>query len=115
MTLLHACAPLGICQASSDCSHPSCFQARLEGHGPQHEGTICKEAEACASHLGHMTYSLSSWAARHLTDGHISVLAIGPGPWGTRAAGAAHPPGPRPRGLVIATITCPVTCSMNGS
>jgi hypothetical protein len=80
MPLLLTCTRLDTCQADSHCTHPSCFQAWLEGYGYQ-QRRIRKDAESCASHLGRIVQMLSTWAAEHhLADGRVTVLAIDPRP-----------------------------------
>jgi hypothetical protein len=63
------------CQADAGCDRPPRFRARLEAaSGTQ---PACKDAEACAGHLGYMVQALAAWARRcDLTDGQLTVLAI---------------------------------------
>jgi hypothetical protein len=98
--------PPGICQAGHTCHRPARFQARLEAApGPGQSG-LRKDAEACASHLTDVIQGLTTWASdHHLTDGHVTVLAIDPLPY------SAYPPGPARRepgtvtpGLIFSTI-----------
>jgi hypothetical protein len=65
-----------VCQADSTCGNPPRFQARLEAvNGTQ---SIRQDAEACAGHLTEMVQAITTWAHdQHLTEGQLTVLAIG--------------------------------------
>jgi hypothetical protein len=95
------------CHADSSCARPPRFQARLEARPEGTSGArpVRKNAEACADHLGEMVQALTRWARnRHLTDGHLTVLAIDP------PSGRAAPPAgagdeePEPLSLAFSTI-----------
>ncbi|HCU94748.1 MAG TPA: hypothetical protein DHU96_19420 [Actinobacteria bacterium] len=104
MTCLLACTRSGICQADQACRRPSRFQARLDaGHGTQ--GRLCKDAEACASHLADIVQALTTWARENnFREGNVIVLAIEPPPYNAPTEDLSKPHQSRTPGFVFSTI-----------
>ncbi len=105
MTISLSHARPGTCQAADVCSHPPCFQARLEAAGRSQTHRVRKEADACAGHLGNMVQALTAWARAHgLTDGELTVLAVDPPPAGIPPALRAIQEEPDSHALAFSTM-----------
>lgn len=65
------------CQADRDCTSTPRFQARLEAANGARPVRL--NVRACAHHFGDAAQALTDWArARHITNGHVTVLVIDP-------------------------------------
>lgn len=67
----------GGCQAGHDCARPACFRCLLEARSGSRPAR--RELLACATHLGAIVVTLTTWAQeRRLAGAKVTVLAVDP-------------------------------------
>jgi hypothetical protein len=91
-------APMGRCDADTDCRHAPCFQVQLEAARP-------RQANACAYHVAEVIEALRAWAGeRGVVGGQLTILAIEPAAGGRQPGGSAAPHGAGLHGFPFTTI-----------
>jgi hypothetical protein len=89
------------CQADSTCDRLPRFQVYLDAQQPK----VHRSAEACASHLGAMVITMTTWAReQQLASADLTVLTIAPPPRESHQRRQSHPGHVETSGFVFSTI-----------
>lgn len=95
------CTCSRFCQADSTCDRLPRFQVYLDAQHPK----LHKSAEACATHLGTMVITMTTWARKQqLADADLTVLTMAPPPRESYPGRQSHPSHVETSGFVFSTI-----------